>query len=87
VEQLPFDLVVLATACVPSKGMEALSQMLGFDLDESGFVKTDPERPVSTSVHGIFVCGCAEGPMDIPSSVSPARSAASMAVQTVMGTR
>ncbi len=87
VEQLPFDLVVLATACVPSKGMEALSQMLGFDLDDSGFVKTAPERPVSTSVNGIFVCGCAEGPMDIPSSVSLASAAASMAVQTVMGTR
>jgi heterodisulfide reductase subunit A len=85
VEQLPFDLVVLATACVPSKGMEALSQMLGFDLDDSGFVKTEPERPVSTSVNGIFVCGCAESPMDIPSSVSLASAAASMAVQTVKG--
>jgi len=87
VEQVPFDLVVLATACVPSKGMEALSQMLGFDLDESGFVKTDPSRPASTSVNGIFVCGCAESPMDIPSSVSLASAAASMAVQTIIGSR
>ncbi|MBW1858646.1 MAG: CoB--CoM heterodisulfide reductase iron-sulfur subunit A family protein [Deltaproteobacteria bacterium] len=87
VEQLPFDLVVLATACVPSKGMEELAQMMGFDLDDSGFVKTAPERPVSTSVNGIFVCGCAEGPMDIPSSVSLASAAASMAVQTVMETQ
>jgi heterodisulfide reductase subunit A len=85
VEQLPFDLVVLAMACVPSKGLEALSQMLGFDLNDSGFVKTEPERPVSTSVNGIFVCGCAESPMDIPSSVSLASAAASMAVQTVKG--
>jgi heterodisulfide reductase subunit A len=85
VEQHPFDLVVLATACVPSKGMEDLANMMGFDLNEAGFVKTDPERPASTSVQGIFVCGCAEGPMDIPSSVSLASAAASMAVQTVMG--
>jgi heterodisulfide reductase subunit A len=85
VQQIPFDLVVLATACVPSKGIEELSKMLGFDLDESGFVKTDPESPASTSVKGVFVCGCAEGPMDIPSSVSLASAAASMAVQTVKG--
>lgn len=87
VEQLPFDLVVLATACVPSKGMKRLAQMMGFDLDDTGFVKTVPEKPVSTSVNGIFVCGCAESPMDIPSSVSLASAAASMAVQTIVGTR
>ena len=86
VEQLPFDLVVLATACVPSKGMERLAQMMGFDLDDTGFVKTVPEKPVSTSVNGIFVCGCAESPMDIPSSVSLASAAASMAAQTITGT-
>ncbi len=83
VEERPFDLVVLATACVPSKGIENLSSMIGFDLDENGFVKTDPNKPANTSVKGIFVCGCAEGPMDIPSSVSMASAAASMAVQTV----
>ena len=85
VEKHPFDLVVLATACVPSKGIEKLANMMGFDLDESGFVKTDPNRPANTSVKGMFVCGCAQGPMDIPSSVSLASAAASMAVQTVKG--
>jgi len=85
VEEHAFDLVVLATACVPSGGTGKLAQMMGFDLDESGFVKTDPNRPVDTSVEGIFVCGCAQGPMDIPSSVSVASAAASMAVQTVRG--
>jgi heterodisulfide reductase subunit A-like polyferredoxin len=83
VEHHPFDLVVLATACVPSKGSNNLATMLGFNLDESGFVKTDPNNPVDTSVKGVFVCGCAQGPMDIPSSVSLASAAASMAVQTV----
>ncbi|MEE9566346.1 MAG: FAD-dependent oxidoreductase [Desulfobacteria bacterium] len=85
VEQHPFDLVVLATACVPSKGMEDLANMMGFDLNEAGFVKTDPNRPTNTSVNGVFVCGCAEGPMDIPSSVSLASAAASTAAQTVKG--
>jgi heterodisulfide reductase subunit A len=85
VEQHPFDLVVLATACVPSKGMEDLAKMMGFDLNEAGFVKTDPNHPTNTSVNGVFVCGCAEGPMDIPSSVSLASAAASTAAQTVKG--
>jgi heterodisulfide reductase subunit A len=83
VEQHAFDLVVLATACVPSEGGDKLAKMMKFDLDESGFIKTDPNKPVDTSVKGIFVCGCAQGPMDIPSSVSLASAAASMAVQTV----
>jgi heterodisulfide reductase subunit A len=85
VEQHPFDLVVLATACVPSKGMEDLAGLIGFDLNEAGFVKTDPNQPTNTSVSGVFVCGCAEGPMDIPSSVSLASAAASTAAQTVKG--
>jgi len=83
VEQRSFDLVVLATACVPSESSDNLATMLGVNLDESGFVKTDPNKPVDTSVKGIFVCGCAQGPMYIPSSVSLASAAASMAVQTV----
>ena len=85
VEQHSFDLVVLATACVPSEGSDNLATMLGFNLDESGFVKTDPNKPVDTSLKGIFVCSWAQGPMDIPSSVSPAiaAAAASAAVQTV----
>jgi len=85
VEKHPFDLIVLATACVPSKGTEMLAKMMGFDLDENGFVKTDPNKPANTSVEGIFVCGCAQEPMDIPSSVSLASAAASMAIQTVKG--
>jgi heterodisulfide reductase subunit A len=85
VEQHPFDLVVLATACVPSKGMEDLAGLIGFDLNEAGFVKTDPNQPTNTSVNGVFVCGCAEEPMDIPSSVSLASAAASTAAQTVKG--
>ncbi|MBU1162631.1 MAG: CoB--CoM heterodisulfide reductase iron-sulfur subunit A family protein [Proteobacteria bacterium] len=85
VKKLPFDLIVLATACVPSKGIDKLANIMGFDSDQSGFVKTDPNKPTTTSAKGIFVCGCANGPMDIPSSVSMASAAASMAAQTVKG--
>ncbi len=78
-----FDLVVLATACQPADGMAELAEILGININEFGFFATSPENPIDTSREGIFVCGCAHSPMDIPESVAQASSAASRAVQTV----
>ncbi|MGB9618299.1 MAG: hypothetical protein ACPL7J_13335, partial [Desulfomonilaceae bacterium] len=58
--------------------------MLGLELDENHFVKTHPNRPLDTSVPGIFTCGCAQGPLDIPESVAQASSAAAKAAEVVM---
>jgi heterodisulfide reductase subunit A len=80
-----FDMVVLASACVPSEGTKQLARLAGVDLDANGFIKTDPLMPLATSRHGIFVCGCAQGPMDIPESVAQASSAAACAAETVIG--
>ena len=41
-----FDLVVLATACVPTAGTTAMAKLLGVELDENGFFKTDPLMPL-----------------------------------------
>ncbi len=78
-----FDLVVLATACEPPKGMKGLAGTLGIEINEFGFFKTSPENPVDTTREGVFVCGCAHSPMDIPESVAQASSAASRAVQAI----
>jgi len=78
-----FDLVILATACEPAKGMKELSDILDIEINEFGFFKTSHENPVDTTRDGIFVCGCAHSPMDIPESVAQASSAASRAVQAV----
>jgi len=78
-----FDLVILATACAPSKGMVELSKILGIALDDYGFVKTSALSPVDTTVPGIFVCGCAESPMDVPESVAQASSAAERAAEII----
>jgi heterodisulfide reductase subunit A-like polyferredoxin len=83
VKSRDFDMVILATACAPSKGMVELSKILGFALDDHGFVKSDPLSPVDTTVPGIFVCGCAESPMDVPESVAQASSAAERAAEIV----
>ena len=78
-----FDLVILATACAPPKGMVELSKILGIALDDYGFVKTSALSPVDTTVPGIFVCGCAESPMDVPESVAQASSAAERAAEII----
>ena len=83
VKSKDFDMVILATACAPSKGMVELSKILGFALDDHGFVKSDSLSPVDTTVPGIFVCGCAESPMDVPESVAQASSAAERAAEIV----
>ncbi len=83
VKREEFDLVVLATACQPADGMQELADILGIDINRFGFFKTLPENPLDTTREGVFVCGCAHSPMDIPESVAQASSAAARAVQTV----
>ncbi len=79
-----YDLVVLATACAPVRGTQKIAEKLGINIDKHGFFKTDPANPLDTSKPGVFVCGCAHSPMDIPESVAQASSAAARAVQAVM---
>jgi len=76
-----FEMVILATACAPSKGIVDLSRIVGFELDDYQFVKTSSLSPVDTTTPGIFVCGCAESPMDVPESVAQASSAAERAAE------
>jgi heterodisulfide reductase subunit A len=75
------DLVVLSCAMVPSKGIKELARILGLEVGPEGFFR-ELDRKVSsveTKVPGIFLCGCAEGPKDIPESVAQASAAAAKA--------
>ena len=67
-----FDLVILATACAPSSGNPELAKILDIELSPFGFFKTDPSQPMDTTRPGIFTCGCAHSPIDIPESVAQA---------------
>jgi len=58
-----------------------LAEILDIEIDNFGFYRTSAEQPLDTTRLGIFVCGCAHGPMDIPESVAQASSAAARAVQ------
>ncbi|MFH1112394.1 MAG: 4Fe-4S binding protein [Pseudomonadota bacterium] len=84
VVSMTLDMVILANACSAPKGIVKLADMLGLELEENSFVKTHPNRPLDTNVPGIFTCGCAQGPLDIPESVAQASSAAARAAEVVM---
>lgn len=73
------DLAVLAMAIEPSSGITELKQKLKISVDENGFLKeAHPKlRPVESMTSGIFFAGAAQGPKDIPESVSQAGAAAS----------
>jgi heterodisulfide reductase subunit A len=79
--QVKADLVVLATAMVPSKS--ALAKQLRIAVDPYGFLQeAHPKlRPVETLTAGVFVAGAAQSPKDIPDTVAQASAAASKALQ------
>ena len=78
-----FDMVILATACAPNHGVEGLAEILGIEINRFGFFQTGASQPLDTTRPGIFACGCAHGPMDIPESVAQASGAAARAAQIV----
>ncbi len=74
------DMVVLAMAIRPSKGVEELAQLLKTAIDQNGFLtEAHPKlRPVESLSAGIYLAGCAQAPKDIPDTVAQASAAASM---------
>ena len=73
------DMVVLATAMIPSEGHAELAQTVGITADKDGFFQeAHPKlRPVETNTAGVFLAGNCQGPKDIPDTVAQAGSAAS----------
>jgi heterodisulfide reductase subunit A len=79
--ELPADYVVLATPMISYEESKELAKELKVPQDEHGFfleahVKL---RPVDFATDGIYICGSAHWPKDIPESISQAYAAASRA--------
>ena len=72
------DLVVLATAMVPSQGSLELAKTIGFSTDKDGwYQEAHPKlQPVETFFAGVYLAGACQGPKDIPDSVAQASAAA-----------
>jgi len=74
-----YDMVVLAVGLTPAAGTSPIQKMLSLPISEDGFLQeSHPKlRPVETAIEGVFICGCAQSPKDIPDTVSQAKAAAS----------
>ncbi len=76
-----YDMIVLSTPLIANPDSENLAKMLKVPLEENHFfleahVKL---RPVDFATDGIYVCGSAHWPADIPEAISQAYAAASRA--------
>ncbi len=77
---LETDLVVLSAALVSSKGTNQLAELLGLELDDYGFFPSNgAKEDIYTNINNVYVCGAAQEPKDIPSSIEQA-NAVSMAI-------
>lgn len=78
--EIPVDLVVLVTGMVPRQNKE-LESILKLPIGRDGFYQeVHPKlRPVETSLYGILIAGCCQGPKDIKETVSSASAAAAKA--------
>jgi heterodisulfide reductase subunit A len=76
------DLVVLAVGLQPRADMDVLSRTLNLSRSEDGFfLESHPKLgTVESSVPGIYLAGCCQGPKDIPDTVAHAKAAASAAM-------
>jgi len=76
--EIEADMVVLATAMIPSKSSDKLAQVIGISTDKDGFFQeAHPKlRPVETGTAGVFLAGTCQGPKDIPDTVAQAGGAA-----------
>jgi len=79
--ELEADMMVLSVGLVPGAGAGELQKILKIPTSQDNFfAEAHPKlRPVDTVVDGVFICGAAQGPKDIPDVVAQAKAAASSA--------
>ncbi len=82
-----FHMAVLSVGMQPPENADRLAQILGIELNEYDFCKTDAFSPVETSKPGVFVCGAFACPKDIPESVAQASGAAAKAMSLIASER
>jgi heterodisulfide reductase subunit A len=75
------DMVVLATAAIPSQGSEEVARVFNISRGGDGFfMESHPKlKPIDTPADGVFVAGGCQGPKDVPYSVSQGMGTAARA--------
>jgi heterodisulfide reductase subunit A len=81
------DLVVLAVGMQPRRDAPEVANLLNLERSDDGFFLEDhPKlRTVESSIPGVFLAGCCQGPKDIPDTVAHAKAAASAAMILLAG--
>ncbi len=76
--EIAADMVVLATALLPSSGVRELATSLRATTDKHGFLTEAHIKlyPVESLTRGIYLAGCGQGPKDITDSVGQAGATA-----------
>jgi heterodisulfide reductase subunit A len=83
--RVPVDMVILSTALEPRTDAETVGQQFNIGRSADGFfLEKHPKMdPVAAMNDGVFVVGCAQGPKDIPQSITQASAAAARALATI----
>jgi heterodisulfide reductase subunit A len=81
--EIEVDVVVLATGVRPRKGTPELCEIMSLDRDDYGFIKVNSIEPSKTNVEGIFACGMASGPKDVPDTVASGGEAAARCMEYI----
>jgi heterodisulfide reductase subunit A len=76
-----FDLVVLSVGLSTFKNCADLTDKLGIQINPYHFIEHIAESPIETTRPGIFVCGPAVSPKDIPETVIQASGAVAEAAE------
>jgi heterodisulfide reductase subunit A len=76
--RIPVDMVILSAALEPRRDSKEVAHKFGISCSAAGWlIEKHPKLdPVATMTEGIFIAGCAQGPKDIPASVSQGAAAA-----------
>jgi heterodisulfide reductase subunit A len=83
--EIPVDMVILCGAIQPNKTANKVAKTLSLSKSPDGFfLERHPKLdPFATVSDGIYIAGCAQGPKDIPDTVSQASGAAARALAIV----
>ena len=82
-----FDMAVLSIGMEVSADALDLAEKTGIELGAYNFAKTGSFNPVASTREGIYVGGCFQAPMNIPSAVAQASSAAAEASTALVSAR
>jgi heterodisulfide reductase subunit A-like polyferredoxin len=80
-------MVVLSVGLCPNASTVQLARRLGLPLNAHGFCASDPLDIAATAKPGIYVCGAAQSPKDIPDSVQQGSNAAAQATALLANVR